>query len=110
MLTNDNKKNIAIIVTSKLITNKKERIKALIKFQKIAYGDNYPQLFIETPYRNKTLFDEMINVLENSTRLCIACDLTLNTEFIKTRSISEWKNRKPNLEKRPCIFIIESGF
>ena len=90
--------------------NKKERIKALIKFQKIAYGDNYPQLFIETPYRNKTLFDEMINVLENSTRLCIACDLTLNTEFIKTRSISEWKNRKPNLEKRPCIFIIECGF
>ena len=90
--------------------NKKERIKALIKFQKIAYGDNYPQLFIETPYRNKTLFDEMINVLDNSTRLCIACDLTLNTEFIKTRSISEWKNRNPNLEKRPCIFIIESGF
>ena len=90
--------------------NKKERIKALIKFQKIAYGDNYPQLFIETPYRNKILFDEMINVLDNSTRLCIACDLTLNTEFIKTRSISEWKNRKPNLEKRPCIFIIESGF
>ena len=90
--------------------NKKERIKALMKFQKIAYINNYPQLFIETPYRNKTLFDEMINVLENSTRLCIACDLTLNTEFIKTRSISEWKNRKPNLEKRPCIFIIESGF
>ena len=90
--------------------NKKERIKALIKFQKIAYGDNYPQLFIETPYRNKTLFDEMINVLDNSTRLCIACDLTLDTEFIKTRSISGWKNRKPNLEKRPCIFIIEGGF
>ncbi len=90
--------------------NKKERIKALIKFQKIAYGDNYPQLFIETPYRNKILFDEMINVLDNSTRLCIACDLTLNTEFIKTRSISEWRNIKPNLEKRPCIFIIECGF
>ena len=90
--------------------NKKERIKALIKFQKIAYSNNYPQLFIETPYRNKTLFDEMINVLDNSTRLCIACDLTLDTEFIKTRSISGWKNRKPNLEKRPCIFIIEGGF
>ncbi len=90
--------------------NKKERIKALIKFQKIAYSNNYPQLFIETPYRNKTLFDEMINVLDNSTRLCIACDLTLDTEFIKTRSISEWKNKKPNLVKRPCIFIIECGF
>ena len=90
--------------------NKKERIKALIKFQKIAYTSNYPQLFIETPYRNKILFDEMINVLDSSTRLCIACDLTLNSEFIKTRSISEWKNKKPNLEKRPCIFIIECGF
>ena len=43
--------------------NKKERIKALIKFQKIAYNSNYPQLFIETPYRNKILFDEMINVV-----------------------------------------------
>ena len=90
--------------------NKKERVKALMKFQKIAYSNNYPQLFIETPYRNKTLFDEMINVLDNSTRLCIACDLTLDTEFIKTRSISEWKNKKPNLVKRPCIFIIECGF
>ena len=90
--------------------NKKERIKALIKFQKIAYTSNYPQLFIETPYRNKILFDEMINVLDSSTRLCIACDLTLNSEFIKTRSISEWKNKKPNLEKRPWIFIIECGF
>ena len=90
--------------------NKKDRITALIKFQKKAYRNNHPQLFIETPYRNKILLDEMIKVLDNSTRLCIACDLTLDTEFIKTKSIFEWKKRNPNIYKRPCIFIIEGGF
>ena len=90
--------------------NKKDRITALIKFQKKAYSNNHPQLFIETPYRNKILLDEMIDVLDNSTRLCIACDLTLATEFIKTKSIFEWKKRKPKIYKRPCIFIIECGF
>ena len=90
--------------------NKKDRITALIKFQKKAYSNNYPQLFIETPYRNKILLDEMIDVLDKSTRLCIACDLTLDTEFIKTKSIFEWEKRKPNIYKRLCIFIIEAGF
>jgi len=42
--------------------------------------------------------------------VCIACDLTLGSEFVKTMSVREWKKQKPNLEKRPCIFIIEAGF
>jgi 16S rRNA (cytidine1402-2'-O)-methyltransferase len=42
--------------------------------------------------------------------VCIACDLTLSTEFIKTLTIQEWKKQKPDVEKRPCIFIIEAGF
>lgn len=90
--------------------NKKERIKALTKFQKLAYSNNQPQIFIETPYRNIILLDEMIDLLDKNTRLCIACDLTLNTEFIKTKSIFEWKKNKPSIQKRPCIFIIECGF
>jgi len=51
-----------------------------------------------------------LNTLLPSTLLCIACDLTLSTEYIMTLSIKDWKKEKPQLEKRPCIFIIEAGF
>lgn len=85
--------------------DKKHRSKALLKFQRISIKENQAQLFIETPYRSYTLFDEMLKVLYPSTRLCIACDLTLTSEYIQTYSILEWKKNKPDIHKRPCIFI-----
>ena len=87
--------------------DKKQRSQALLKFQRKAVKENQAQLFIETPYRSDTLFTEITKTLDSDTRLCVACDVSLETEFIKTHSIAEWKKIKPNLNKRPCIFIIE---
>ena len=70
---------------------------------------NQTQVFIETPYRNNELIDIIFKNLHNTTKLCIACDLSLKTEYIKTKTINDWKKlAKPNLNKRPCIFLIHA--
>ena len=89
---------------------KKKRRQAIIKFEKKAIKDNQAQLFIETPYRSDSLIKELLKVLLSNTLLCVGCDLSLKNEYIKTLTISQWKNEKANLNKRPCIFIIEGSF
>ena len=64
------------------------------------------QVFIETPYRNLKLFQEMLAVLSPSTMLCIACDLTTEKEYIKTLSVQAWQGKLPDINKRPAIFIL----
>jgi len=83
-----------------------ERAKALKKLESRAYSDDQSQIFIETPYRNMKMLDEILLTCQSNTRLCIAVDITLDTEFIKTRTIKEWKTQLPDLNKRPCIFLI----
>lgn len=83
-----------------------ERSKALKKLESRVYSENQSQIFIETPYRNMKMLEEIIQTCQPSTRLCIAVDITLETEFIKTKTIKEWKNNLPDLNKRPCIFLI----
>lgn len=83
-----------------------ERSKALKKLESRAYSENQSQIFIETPYRNMKMLEEIIKVCQPSTRLCIAADITLETEFIKTKTVKEWKGKLPDLNKRPCIFIL----
>ena len=93
-----------------LPVDKKQRTQSLIKYQRHSYKEEQAQLFIETPYRSGTLFAEMIKVLDPNTRLCVACDLSLLSEYIKTQSVLEWKKSRPNLNKRPCIFILQGSF
>lgn len=84
-----------------------ERQKRLRKLEHRAKEENQTQLFIETPYRNMKLFDELTATLRGDTMLCIACDITLESEYIETRTIGEWKQKKPqDLNKRPTIFGI----
>ncbi|MNY58130.1 hypothetical protein D3C86_1944310 [compost metagenome] len=64
------------------------------------------QLFIETPFRNNQLLDDMLKNCQSGTELCIACDLTLDTEFLKTKTIAQWKADKPDLHKRPTVFVL----
>lgn len=64
------------------------------------------QIFMETPFRNQKLLDELLKTCSDTTNLCIACDLTLSTQFIKTKTIKEWKQQKPELNKRYCIFLM----
>jgi 16S rRNA (cytidine1402-2'-O)-methyltransferase len=83
-----------------------ERAKMLKKLEARAYSEKQTQIFIETPYRNVKMLEEIVNTCQPSTRLCIAADVTLETEFIKTKTITEWKKNLPDLNKRPCIFLI----
>jgi 16S rRNA (cytidine1402-2'-O)-methyltransferase len=87
--------------------DKNECRKTIKQLEKQAIVNNQSQIFIETPYRNEQLFNTFIRTLKPSTQLCIAVDLTLTTEYISTKSIEDWKNEKPNLHKRPAIFIFQ---
>lgn len=82
---------------------RKSKVKQLEKWSK---DHQQSQIFIETPFRNNKLLEDLIQNLAPLTKLCIATDLTLSTEFIKTQTIKEWKNKKVDLHKRPTIFII----
>lgn len=67
------------------------------------------QIFMETPYRGQKMLEAILSVCNNNTRLCIAADITLQTEFIKTKKISEWKKESPILSNRLVIFIIQAS-
>jgi 16S rRNA (cytidine1402-2'-O)-methyltransferase len=83
-----------------------ERKKMLKSLEKKSRELGQTQLFMETPYRNDKLFAELLRSLRADTLLCIATDLTLKTEWIRTRSISNWQGKPPELHKRPAIFAI----
>ncbi len=85
-----------------------ERKKALKRCEKLSKESGQSQIFIETPYRNDQLLADMLKVLSGPSRLCVACDLTLPTEYIATRTVAEWNTAAPvNLHKRPAIFIFQ---
>ena len=88
----------------------KQRNQSITKIEKKAFREEQAQLFIETPYRSEALFKNLLKTLDPNTRLCVACDLSLNTEYILTLSVKDWKKVKPQLNKRPCVFIIEGSF
>jgi len=67
------------------------------------------QIFMETPYRNQKLFEELLKTCKPTTRLCLASDISLKNEFIKTKAIAEWDKNEVSLEKKPTIFILEAG-
>ncbi|MCB9188275.1 MAG: SAM-dependent methyltransferase [Flavobacteriales bacterium] len=64
------------------------------------------QLFMETPFRNQQFLEDLLSSLHPDSLLCIAADITLETEFIQTHPVHFWKKNLPNLHKRPCIFAI----
>jgi len=85
----------------------KQELKQKIKYlERVSFEQNQSQIFIETPYRNQKVFDDLKSILSRDTRLCVAVDITLTTEYIKTKSIEDWKKTTVDLQKRPCIFII----
>ncbi|GHV04057.1 S-adenosylmethionine-dependent methyltransferase [Bacteroidia bacterium] len=83
-----------------------ERSLAIKKLENRIYAENQTQLFIETPYRNNKLAEELIQICRPSTRLCIASDITCNDESILTRPVKEWEGKVPDLSKKPTIFLI----
>lgn len=85
-----------------------DRRKEIKRLEKKSRDEQQSQIFIETPYRNNKLLEELRKSLGGNTNVCVACDLTLSTEFIRTRTASEWKMENVDLHKRPAIFIIQA--
>lgn len=85
-----------------------ERKNTIKKLERISRETGQSQLFIETPYRNDKLLGDLIKVLQKNTKLCIAADISLQTETIYTKSIIDWQKITIDLNKRPAIFIIQA--
>ena len=85
---------------------KGERKSKIKQLERRSFDENQSQLFIETPYRNNSILEDLHNTLHADTQICVACDLTLPTEYIKTQTAKEWKHSKLDFHKRPAIFII----
>lgn len=83
-----------------------ERGKMIKKHENRIYAEGQTQIYIETPYRNMRILNDFIENCHPETRLCIAADITLSSEFIRTKSLKNWKNSLPDLNKRPCIFLL----
>lgn len=89
--------------------DKNERKKKIKQIERNAITNSASQIFIETPYRNNNLFEDLIKFLNNQTRLCVAVDITLPTEYIQTKTAAQWQRVSIDLHKRPCIFIISGN-
>ncbi len=88
--------------------DKADRKKKIKELERLSRDKDQTQIFIETPYRNEKMLDQLKSSLSPNTYLCVACDISLPTEYIKTLTINEWKSEKPDLHKRPAIFIIQA--
>jgi 16S rRNA (cytidine1402-2'-O)-methyltransferase len=86
-------------------TDRKNAIKAL---ERVSKEKDQTQIFIETPYRNDKLFQDLLKSLSANTLLCIAADITLASEYIMTKPIHAWKNTTIDLHKRPAIFLLHA--
>lgn len=82
---------------------------AIKKFENESQNRNQTQIFIETPYRNNALVKHLLDTLQDDTMLCIAVNITGETESIKTQSVKSWKASKPVLPKEPALFLFLAG-
>ena len=85
--------------------DKGEKLKKMKDLERLA-KQNHTQLFMETPFRNMSLLNDVLAYFNGDLKLCIATDISLETEFIVTKTISEWKKTIPNLKKRPTMFVL----
>ncbi len=89
-----------------LPVKKPDRIRKIREIEQTAVRKGETQLFIEAPYRNDPLLSDILETCHPSTLLCIAADITMESEFIFTKTITAWKKKKPALHKRPVLFLI----
>jgi 16S rRNA (cytidine1402-2'-O)-methyltransferase len=86
--------------------NEYERGKAIKELETESQKKNCTQIFIETPYRNNQLIESVLKNCKPATKLCIAVDLTGKNEWIRTKTINEWKKEKIDIHKRPAILLL----
>ena len=83
-----------------------ERTRKIKQLEQRAYSEEQTQIFIETPYRNHKMIEELVKTCRPTTRLCVACDISCEGEEIHTRTIAQWKKAQYDIQKRPAIFLI----
>ncbi|GAA4001575.1 SAM-dependent methyltransferase [Hymenobacter fastidiosus] len=83
-----------------------QRAGAIKNLERLALTQHQTQLFIETPYRNMPLLEDLLIHLQPGTRLCIAANLTAPDEFVRTDTVAGWKGRLPQIHKQPAVFLI----
>ncbi len=86
-----------------------QRANAIRELEAESAARNCTQIFIETPYRNNQLIETIVKTCKPATRLCIAADITGKEEWIKTRTIAAWQKNRPEMHKRPVIFLLYAG-
>ena len=86
--------------------DKIERSKKIKELENLAIKNDQTQLFIETPFRNNPMLEEILKTCNPGTKLCIACDITAATELVQTKTIEQWRKKVPELHKRPAIFLL----
>jgi len=86
--------------------DKGDRRTELKRLEKLSKDLDQSQLFIETPYRNNQMLLSLLETLNPQTQICVACDITLPSEYIKTTTVEQWKKTKVDLHKRPTLFIL----
>lgn len=82
------------------------RTKAIRQMEAHAKQNGQTQIFIETPFRNNKLFEAILQACQSTRKLCVAVDISTDSEFIQTKTIAEWQRLKPDLHKRPCVFLL----
>jgi 16S rRNA (cytidine1402-2'-O)-methyltransferase len=86
-----------------------ERNRSITAMEATSQKKNSTQIFIETPYRNNQLLETLLKTCKPSTKLCIAAELTGPNEYIKTKTIADWKKEKTDFHKKPVIFLLYAG-
>ena len=89
--------------------DKAERIKRIKELEQRSQQFRQTQLFMETPFRNNYLLEDVLKNCQPTTMLCVACNINTDDEFIKTMSINSWKNQKVDLHKKPTVFLLYKG-
>ena len=86
--------------------DRKERIQTLKSYEFVARKKGYTQIFMDTPYRNMNVLEDLLNELADHTQLCIASNITLHNQRIRTMSVLDWRENAYDLSKSPCVFLI----
>ena len=86
--------------------DRKERIRTLKTYEFDSRKKGYTQIFMDTPYRNMNVLEDLLNELADHTQLCIASNITLHNQRVRTMSVEDWRENAYDLSKSPCVFLI----
>ena len=89
--------------------DRQERTRKIKQLEERSLKEKQTQIFMEAPYRNQNILEDILGTCHDKTHLCMACDITCSNQIIKTMSIKEWKKNPLNFDKKPALFLIDVG-